>query len=59
MNGGQYFNKKGITEAEGLRIVPANGLIELDLRNVQKSSGHGLYLAMISLRSLAASSPRR
>ena len=59
MNGGQYFNKEGITETESLRIVPANGIIELDLCNVQKSSGHGLYLAMISLRSLAARSPRR
>ena len=59
MNGSEYLDQEDVAEPKSLRVVPANSLIELDLCNVQESSGHGLYLAMMSLRSFAVTSPRR
>src|SRR5712691_1222108 len=56
---GQHLNQKRIAQARRLRSVPVDGLIEFDLGNFKKPDRHGRYLATMSLRSLAASSPRR
>jgi hypothetical protein len=55
----QYFNEESIAEPKGLLIVPVDSLVEFDLRDVEEPNSHDRYLAMISLRSFAASSPRR
>lgn len=56
---GQHLNQKRVAQARRLRSVPVDGLIEFDLGDLKKPDRHGRYLATISRRSLAASSPRR
>ena len=56
---GQHLNQKRIAQAGCLCCVPVDGLIEFGLGNVKKPDRHGRYLATTSLRSVAASSPRR
>src|SRR5947209_4607081 len=56
---GQHLDQKGVAPARCLRSLSVDGLIELDLSNLKKPDRHGRYLATMSPRSLAASSPRR
>ena len=56
---GQHLDQKCIAQAGRLRSVPVDGLIEFNLGNLKKADRHGRYLATMSPRSLAASSPRR
>src|SRR2546430_16029236 len=59
-----FFNDTATTEIytlslhDALPILPVDGRIEFNLGNLKKPDRHGRYLATISLRSLAASSPR-
>ena len=57
--GGQHLDQQRIAEAGRLCSVPMDGLIGLNLGDLEKPDRHVRYLATMSLRSLAASSPRR
>src|SRR5436190_22781243 len=57
IGGGQHFDEKGVAETRGLRLVPVDRLVELDLGNPEKPDRHERYFATISFKSLAARSP--
>ncbi len=53
------LDQKGVSESWRLRLIPADSLVQLGLGDLNEPDRHERYLATISLKSFAGSSPRR
>ncbi len=59
VRGCDRLDQKGVSESRRLRLIPADGLVQFGLSDLNEPNRHERYLATISLKSFAGSSPRR